>query len=260
MFVPPEFVLAGQPPAALVTGGARRIGAAFVRALAADGWQVVIHCNRSGSEAEALAAELAGSRHSPLVIAADLADAAAAESLPARCPVPITLLVNNASLFEEDGLDDFTATGWDRHMDVNLKAPTLLIRAFARQLPESARGLVVNLLDAKLRALNADFFSYTVSKIGLAGVTQLAARALAPRIRVNAIAPAVTLLSGPQTPENFAAVHAMNPLQRGVDVADLVAALRYLIAAPGVTGETLTVDGGQRFMALPRDVAYMAAP
>lgn len=258
---PPELTLPGQPPTALVTGGARRVGAAFVRALAADGWRVVIHCNRSRAEADSLAAELApASAHAPVVVAADLADAAAAAALPAAAPGPLTLLVNNASLFEADTLADFDTPGWSRHMAVNLEAPTRLIRAFARQLPDGAGGLVVNLLDAKLSALNPDFFSYTVSKIGLAGVTELAARALAPRIRVNAIAPAVTLVSGPQSRANFEAAHVLNPLRRGVDVAHLVAALRYLVATPTVTGETLTIDSGQRFLALPRDVAYMVQP
>jgi NAD(P)-dependent dehydrogenase (short-subunit alcohol dehydrogenase family) len=255
---PPELRIAGHPPTALVTGGAKRVGAAFVRALAADGWRVVIHCNRSRTEAEALAAELAPmSAQAPVVVAADLADAAAAEALPAAAPGPLTLLVNNASLFEADSLADFDTAGWARHMAVNLEAPTRLIRAFSRQLPDDAQGLVVNLLDAKLAAPNPDFFSYTVSKMGLSGVTELAARVLAPRIRVNAIAPAVTLVSGPQSRANFEAAHVHNPLRRGVEVTHLVAALRYLVATPTVTGETLTIDSGQRFLALPRDVAYM---
>jgi NAD(P)-dependent dehydrogenase (short-subunit alcohol dehydrogenase family) len=261
MTVPAELTPTDTPPTALVTGGAKRVGAAFVRALAGDGWRVAIHCNRSRDEAEALAAELTpGSVHAPVVVAADLADMAAVEKLPGLAPGPITLLVNNASMFEEDSLADFDSDRWQRHMAVNLEAPTRLIRAFARQLPEGAGGLVVNLLDAKLSAPNPDFFSYTVSKMGLAGVTELAARALAPQIRVNAIAPAVTLVSGPQSRANFEAAHVLNPLRRGVDVAHLVAALRYLVATPTVTGQTLTLDSGQRFLALPRDVAYMVAP
>ncbi len=261
MTVPSELIPPGHPPTALVTGGARRVGAAFVQALVADGWRVLIHCNRSRAEAEALAAGLmAGAAHAPLVVAADLADMADAEALPGLSPGPLTLLVNNASLFEEDRLDDFAGDRWARHMAVNLEAPARLIRAFARQLPDGAGGLVVNLLDAKLAALNPDFFSYTVSKIGLAGVTELAARSLAPRIRVNAIAPAVTLVSGPQSRANFEAAHVLNPLARGVEVGHLVSALRYLVSTPTVTGQTLTIDSGQRFLALPRDVAYMVRP
>ena len=142
-------------------------------------------------------------------------------------------------------------------MAVNLLAPVLLTQAFAAMLPAGANGLVVNLSDAKLGSPNPDFFSYTISKMGLAGATELAARALAPKIRVNAIAPAVTLVSGPQSRDNFDQAHVLNALRRGVDVADLVRALLYLVETPTVTGQTLTVDGGQRFLALPRDVAYM---
>ena len=138
-------------------------------------------------------------------------------------------------------------------MAVNARAPALLIEAFAKVAPRGS--LVVNLLDAKLAAPNPDFLSYTLSKQALAGLTELAARALAGRgIRVNAIAPAVMMPSGEQG--NFEAVHALNPLGRGVDPADVVRALRYLIAAEAVTGEMMAIDGGQRFMQLARDVQF----
>jgi NAD(P)-dependent dehydrogenase (short-subunit alcohol dehydrogenase family) len=242
------------PRTAIVTGGARRIGAALVEALAADGWDVLIHCNASRDAAEALAARLPRSR----VVVADLANpdpcAPIVEAL-AGMP-PVGLLVNNASRFEADAFDDFTVAGWDAHFDANLRAPALLMRMFAGMAPEG--GLIVNLLDAKLAALNPDFFSYTLSKMGLAGLTELGARTLAPRkIRVCAIAPAVTLPSGPQSDANFAAVHAMNPLGRGIEIDDIVAALRYLIAAPRITGQTILLDAGQRFLGLPRDVQYL---
>ncbi len=259
MPLPPEFQSAeGPPPIALVTGGAKRIGSALVRALAADGFQVAIHCNRSRGEAQALAAELASAGvPPPIVVAADLALPDIGERLLDALPRPPVLLVNNASLFLEDQLDRFELDQWHRHAVVNLLAPTLLIRALAARLPAGARALVVNMSDAKLASPNPDYFSYTVSKMGLAGVTELAARALAPRVRVNAIAPAVTLVSGPQSRSNFEQAHVLNPLGRGVDVQDLVRALRYLVETPTVTGQTLVVDSGQRFLALPRDVAYM---
>lgn len=262
MPVPAEFETpGGSHPLALVTGGAKRIGAAFTRALAAEGFRVAIHCNRSRDAADALAAEIqAEGAPPPLVVEADLADPDVGEQLLSALPAAPALLVNNASLFEEDRLENFTIEHWQRHTAVNLLAPTLLIRSLAARLPAEARALVVNLSDAKLASLNPDFFSYTVSKIGLAGVTELAARSLAPRIRVNAIAPAVTLVSGPQSRANFEAAHVLNPLGRGVDVADLVRALLYLVNTPTVTGQTLVIDAGQRFLALPRDVAYMVDP
>lgn len=258
MPVPAELTPPAAPPTALVTGGAKRIGAALATALAADGWRVLIHCNRSRAEADALAARLAATApHAPLVVDADLADWAATDALIAKAPGPVTLLVNNASLFEYDRLADFDPTLWQQHMAVNLRAPMQLARGMAAALPAGQQGLIVNLLDAKLSAPNPDFFTYTLSKIGLAGATELAARALAPAVRVNGIAPAVTLVSGPQSRENFEAAHGMNPLGRGVEVDHLVSALRYLIATPSVTGQVLTLDSGQRFLGLPRDVAFM---
>jgi NAD(P)-dependent dehydrogenase (short-subunit alcohol dehydrogenase family) len=273
---------------AIVTGGAKRIGAALVRALAEDGWHVVIHCHQSRAEAEALAVEIGNA----VVVVGDLADpgigdiiVAAAAGLP-----PLGLLINSASRFIYDRIDDFGVDDFDTHMAVNLRAPALIIRAFAAALPAGAQpalsvgaepalsagaepalsagaepalvvgaepALVVNLLDAKLEALNPDFFTYTLSKIGLDGLTELTARAYAPRLRCAAIAPAVTLVSGPQSRENFEAVHGLNPLRRGVAVAEIVAALRFIIATPTFNAQTITLDGGQRLLGLPRDVAYM---
>lgn len=247
----PEF---GSPRTAIVTGGAKRIGAALVRALAADGWRVLIHCNRSRTEADALAAEVGAS-----VVQADLADPAAAAAIlgAVASDAPAGLLVNNASLFEYDTLADFTVERWDRQHAVNLRAPALLTQAFAAALPATANGLIVNLLDAKLASLNPDYFSYTVSKAGLMAVTELAARALAPRIRVNGIAPAVTMVSGPQSRENFDAAPRHNPLGRGVTADDIAATLRYIVATPTLDSQVLTLDAGQRLLGMPRDVAFM---
>ncbi len=237
---------------AIVTGGARRIGAALCRALSEDGWHLLIHCRRSTGEAAALAAELGNSA----VVSADLASPdsaarvmAALDGLP-----PPRMLVNNASLFAFDSADDFTVEGWDAHLATNLRAPALLSRAFAAKA--EGGGLIVNLLDAKLASPNPDFFSYTVSKAGLAGLTELCARAWAGRgIRVCGIAPSVTLVSGAQ--QNFDSVHDLNALRRGVRVEEIVAALRFIVASPTFTGQTLTLDGGQRFLALPRDVQFL---
>ena len=240
------------PRTAIVTGGARRIGAEISRALAADGWRVLIHCNRSTAAAKGLAAELAGAR----VVQAELADAGAAAIIMAALDglPPLRLLVNNASRFVHDSARDFTAESWDSHLDINLRAPALLSQAFAERADQ---GLIVNLLDAKLAAPNPDFFTYTISKIGLAGLTELTARAFAPAIRVCGIAPSVTMVSGPQSRENFEAVHTLNALGRGVDVTEIVAALRFIVATPTLTGQTIVLDGGQRFLSLPRDVQFL---
>lgn len=242
------------PRTAIVTGGARRIGAELVRALAADGWHVLIHFNRSESEARALAAEVGNAS----IVKAELAESDSAERIVAALSglPPARLLVNNASRFVLDTATDFSVESWDLHLDANLRAPALLSQAFAARLGEG-QGLIVNLLDAKLASLNPDFFSYTISKIGLAGLTELTARAFAPRIRVCGIAPSVTLVSGPQSRDNFDEVHDLNALKRGVDVAEIVGALRFIIATPTLTGQTITLDGGQRFLGLSRDVQFL---
>lgn len=242
------------PRTAIVTGGARRIGAELVRALAADGWHVLIHFNRSESEARALAAEVGNAS----IVQAELAESDSAERIVAALAglPPARLLVNNASRFVLDSATDFSVEGWDLHLDANLRGPALLSQAFAARLAEG-QGLIVNLLDAKLASLNPDFFSYTISKIGLAGLTELTARAFAPRIRVCGIAPSVTLVSGPQSRDNFDEVHDLNALKRGVDVAEIVGALRFIIATPTLTGQTITLDGGQRFLGLSRDVQFL---
>jgi NAD(P)-dependent dehydrogenase (short-subunit alcohol dehydrogenase family) len=243
------------PRTAIVTGGAKRIGAAMARALAADGWHLLIHYHRSREEAEALAAEIGNAKS----VGADLTLAGsvptiltALDGLP-----PARLLVNNASRFAYDRADDFTIEDWEAHQAINLRAPALLSRAFAERVGEGG-GLIVNLLDAKLSHPNPDFFSYTISKMGLAGLTELLARHYAARaIRVCGIAPSVTLVSGPQSRANFDQVHRLNALGRGVLVDEVVGALRFAIATPTLTGQTITLDGGQRFLGLPRDVQFL---
>ena len=225
------------------------MGEALVRALLQDGWAVVAHVHH---DADAVP-------DGAVKAVADLANADCADRMfeaAAGLP-PVRLLVNNAARFVEDRFGAASADEFEAHLAVNARAPMLLIDEFARR-HEEGDALVVNMLDAKLAAPNADFLSYTISKYALAGLTELAARALAGKgIRVNAIAPALMLPSGEQGEENFDAVHDLNPLGRGIEVEDVVAALRFLVDSTGVTGQTLGLDGGQRFMGLARDVQFL---
>jgi NAD(P)-dependent dehydrogenase (short-subunit alcohol dehydrogenase family) len=234
---------------AIVTGGGKRVGEAIVRALLDDGWSVVAHVHHDGDTVPNGAVKAVAD-----LAAADCADRifGAASGLP-----PVRLLANNAARFVEDSFGEVNAGEFDAHHAVNARAPMLLIDELARR-HGAGDALVVNMLDAKLAAPNPDFLSYTISKYALAGLTEVAARALAGRgIRVNAIAPALMLPSGEQGEANFEAVHDLNPLGRGIEVADVVAALRFLIDSRGMTGQTLGLDGGQRFMGLPRDVQFL---
>ncbi len=239
-----------QERTAIVTGAGKRVGAEIARALIADGWRVVAHVHRDEDSVAQGAVK----------VAADLADPDCGETIFAAAAglPPVRLLVNNAARFARDGFGAFDAREFDAHMAVNLRAPLLLTEMFAAAQDGGSDALVVNLLDAKLAAPNPDFLSYTLSKQALAGLTELAARALAPKgIRVNGIAPALMLRSAGQGEENFAAMQRANPLRRAVEPGDVIAALRYLIASPAVTGEVLTIDGGQRFWSLERDVQFL---
>ena len=235
---------------AIVTGAGKRVGRAISEALLGDGWAVVAHVHHDSDEVPGGAVQAVAD-----LCAADCAERvfAAAAGLP-----PVQLLVNNAARFAQDSMAEFSAQEFDAHMAVNARAPAQLIERFARDHDGAAGALVVNLLDAKLAAPNPDFLSYTLSKQALAGLTELAARALASKgIRVNAIAPALMLRSSGQSEENYDAMHANNPLRRGVEPDDVIAALRYLVDARCVTGQVLVVDSGQRFMALERDVQFL---
>ncbi len=167
---------------------------------------------------------------------------------------PVGVLINNASVFEGDTVTTATRDGWDRHLAVNLRAPFVLMQEFARHLPEDARGLIVNLLDERVWNLTPYFVSYTLSKAGLWALTQTMALALAPRIRVNGIGPGPTLPSPRQSPEQFLRQCETMPLRRGTGPAEIAAALRFLLAAPAMTGQMIALDGGQHLgWAQPRD-------
>lgn len=239
----------------LVTGGARRIGAGIARRLALRGHSVAIHHHHNiADEAEALRAQIAAEGGAACVVSGELADPATAPALIEAARIglggPIEGLVNNASQFAWDALPLTDFALLDQHMRVNCGAPVALASALAAQ-DDLDQGAVVNLLDQKLANLNPDFLTYTLSKAALATATELLARGLAPRIRVNAVSPGLTLPSLDQSAEEFAEHARQNLLQRPVALADIAATVEMLLVTPSITGQNIFVDCGQRF--LPRD-------
>jgi NAD(P)-dependent dehydrogenase (short-subunit alcohol dehydrogenase family) len=235
---------------AIVTGAGKRVGREIAAALVEDGWAVVGHVHHAADDVPARVTKAV----------ADLDDLACADAIfkAAEGLPPVRLLVNNAARFAWDGFGEFDAKEFSAHMQVNVRAPALLIERFVADQARGEDSLVVNMLDSKLAAPNPDYLSYTLSKQALAGLTELAARALAGRgIRVNGIAPGLMLQSSGQSEENFEAMHSRNPLGRGVEPADVIGAIRYLIGARCVTGQLLVIDSGHRFLGLERDVQFL---
>ncbi len=252
--MPVSHVSAAVPRVALVTGGGKRLGAAITAALASAGFAVAVHCRDSRDEAETLAAGLRARGGRAVVLRADLGQEDAARRLlpeAAAALGPVGVLVNNASAFERDEWDDATRDSWDRHMELNLRAPFVLTQALARGLPEGAEGVVVNMLDQRVWSLTPHFISYTVSKAALWSLTRQMALALAPRVRVNAIGPGPALASTRQTPAQFARQCASVPLGRGTTPGEVADAVMALLSLPSVTGQMLALDGGQHLQWSP---------
>jgi NAD(P)-dependent dehydrogenase (short-subunit alcohol dehydrogenase family) len=236
------------PRAALVTGGARRIGRALALALATDGYAVAIHHHQSGKEAAELARKIEAAGGRAVALAADLANEDAIAQLLPQAMValgPIGVLVNNASLFGNDTLATTTRESWDAHLAVNLRAPVVLTQQFAAQLPAGAGGVVVNMLDERVWNLTPYFLSYTLTKSALWVLTRAAALALAPRIRVNGIGPGPALPSPRQSAQQFLERCRAMPLRRGTSPEEIAAALRFILAAPAMTGQMIALDGGE---------------
>ena len=237
------------PRAALVTGGARRIGRAIALAAHNAGYAVAVQANRSVAEAEALRDEIVRAGGRAAVVRADLSDHAAVAALIAAAAAavgPLTLLVNNAAMFEPDAIGALEVKRFDRQFAVNLRAPLFLSEAFAAQAPPNANAAIVNILDQRVFKLTPHFVSYTLAKSALHAATQMLAQALAPNVRVNAVAPGPTMASARQQAEDFARQAAAVPLGHGPSADEIAAAVIYLAGAQSVTGVTLAVDGGQR--------------
>jgi NAD(P)-dependent dehydrogenase (short-subunit alcohol dehydrogenase family) len=233
---------------ALVTGGARRIGRAIVRDLAANRWTVVIHCNTSVDEAEAEANTIREAGGRAYVVRADLQDGEAARTIlagAADIAGPVDLLVNNASVFLEDAIGSLDHEIWRRQFAINLEAPVFLSDAFASRLPDDMNGAIVNIIDQRVRKLTPQMMSYTLAKSALWTATQIMAQALAPRIRVNGIAPGPTFANARDGDAGLEREAAGTLLKRRIDPAEIAAAVRYLAESPSITGQLLAVDGGQ---------------
>lgn len=241
----------------LVTGAGKRLGRAIALYLAGRGHDIAVHYATSADEAEAVAAEIRAIGRRAVTLQADLLQEAATQALiPAATAAlgPLTVLVNNASIFEYDSIDTATRESWDRHVESNLRAPYVLTQAFARQCPQAtpddggeplAQGLIINMIDQRILKLTPEFSSYTIAKMGLWALTRTSAQGLAPNIRVNAIGPGPTLRGARQTAAHFAKQRAATPLGRGANPADITATLGFFLDSPAVTGQFIAVDGGQ---------------
>jgi NAD(P)-dependent dehydrogenase (short-subunit alcohol dehydrogenase family) len=246
-------------PVVLVTGAARRLGRAIALHLAAHGWDIALHHRGHAAAARDTAAELQALGARVALLPADLADEAACRALlPAAAAAlgPVTGVVHSAAVFEHDSAATFTTAALEHHLRVNTVPGVLLAQALHDGLPGGARGTVVHLLDQKLFNPNPDHFSYTLSKAALQMATTLLAQALAPRVRVNAVAPGLTLGSDDIDAQRLAALQAATPLQRGVQPEDVAAAVRLLLENPAVTGSTLLVDAGSHLAPMARDFAF----
>ena len=243
---------------ALVTGAARRLGRAMALCLAEYGYDVAVHFSRSEDDADNVVGEIKAFGCNAVALQADLLNEDETTALVDRAQDalggPMSVLINNASIFEYDTLDSATRESWDRHIISNLRAPFVLTQAFARVAPEPrsdsngepvAQAMVLNMVDQRVQKLTPEFMTYTIAKAGLWALTQTAAQALAPKIRVNAIAPGPTMIGYRQSEAHFTAQRANTILQRGANPADITAALHFLLDAPSVTGQLLVVDGGQ---------------
>jgi NAD(P)-dependent dehydrogenase (short-subunit alcohol dehydrogenase family) len=242
---------------ALVTGAGKRLGRAMALYLAGRGHDVAVHYSTSADEAEAVVTEIRAMGRRAQAFRADLLIEAETEALIPSVTAalgPLTVLVNNASIFEYDRIDTATRESWDRHLESNLRAPFVLTQGFAKQCAPAvadengeprAQGLIVNMIDQRILKLTPEFSTYTIAKMGLWALTQTAAQGLAPHVRVNGIGPGPTLRGERQSETHFANQRAATVLERGSNPQDIVAALGFFLDSPAVTGQFIAVDGGQ---------------
>jgi NAD(P)-dependent dehydrogenase (short-subunit alcohol dehydrogenase family) len=239
---------AARPKGALVTGAGDRLGRALAISLAQRGAAVAIHYRHSASGAQETARLIQANGGTAEIIQADLSNWAIAQALARDAENlvgPLGVLINSASLFEDDSIETLTEESWRAHMAANLEAPIALAQAFAAQLPADATGDIINIVDQRVLRPNPRFFSYSLSKSALFAATTTLAQALAPRIRVNAIGPGPTMRNIRQSEEDFAKQSSATILGHGAQPEDIVRAASYLLDSEAVTGQMIAVDGGQ---------------
>lgn len=237
-----------DPPIALVTGAALRLGRAIALDLAKRGWSIGVHHRTSAAEAGALVAEIERAGSKAVALRADLTSEDELRGLVRACAEklgPPTCLINNAARFEWDAIDTLDWTDWQAELDVNLRAPIFLTQEFARTLPENASGCVINMIDQRVWHLTPEFFSYTIAKSALWTATRTLAQALAPRIRVNAIGPGPVLRNRWQSEAEFEEECLKAPLRRRATVEEVCGAIRFLLDTPSMTGQMIALDSGQ---------------
>ena len=240
----------------LVTGASLRIGRALALHMARQNYKVAIHYAGNRKAAQSLAKTICDKGGVACVFQADFTNHTAVENLVPRITKKlgsVSCLINNASVFEQDAIEDVSHKTWQQHQDINLRAPLFLTKALAQQLPKGHEGVVINILDQKVWRLTPSFLSYTVSKSGLWTLTQILAQALAPTVRVNAIGPGPTLTNIHQSEQTFQRQWKSTPLGRGAKVEEICAAVRFILNTPSMTGQMMALDGGQH-LTWPQDL------
>lgn len=239
------------PATVLVTGAGRRLGREIALDFAERGWRVGVHYHTSSAGASALVEEIEAMGGQAAALRADLGRIEDLAPLVEACAErlgPPTCLINNAACFEWDSAGTLNAGTWQMHLDVNLRAPVFLTQAFAKQLADGVSANVINLIDQKVRRLDPNYFSYTIAKSALWTATRTLAQALAPHVRVNAIAPGPVLPASGQTDADFAKECRDTLLQRSVSIEDIKAAVRFLLDTPSITGQMIALDAGRHLV------------
>ena len=245
---------------AIITGAAKRIGARIVKALGNEGWFVYLHYNSSSREAKKVLHEIKSNGGNGQLIKMDLSHPDCGERIINQIDCtgpPVELLINNAAKFEYDDISNINSVSMDQHFFANVRGPMLLSKAFFELITKGQQGCVINILDNKIFALNPDYLSYTISKAALQCATETLAMAMAPHVRVNGIAPGITLESGGQGDISFQKGQKMSPIGKVSSVEDIIKAVFFIVNTTSINGHIITIDGGQKLQKLDRDVAFL---